>query len=529
MKGLGFAAVAFAMMACAGITGPARAGGTLTPVLVSGRPAPGAAGGVTIDSVVLTPIPSFYLPLPTINAAGEVVVSGALRGDGVTSANAHAMWAGAPGQLQLVARTGDPAPGLPAGVKIGEFTGPAGFNESGVVALAATLTGTGVAEYNNRAVWSGKPGALGLVLRQGSQAPGLPAGVVAGYLSDPVINASGTLAVRGMLDGDVTPENSEVIWSGPANGLRPVARIGSPAPGAEPATWWRLYEHPTMNAKGQVLFGGELGGSVPHWYGGLWLADPDGGPPRPVMVTDAPVPGQGGDLRYSATGTPPSLNEHGQVAFATDVLRAGSNQGAWAVLVGSADDPRVAAMDGMHPPGTPAGTTFNYLVSRVLIDASGRAAFYGGISGPGRAGGIWRGTADALELVAYTGEAAPGMPDGVVFDGLGEPVISPSGLIAFNGYTTAGDGIWAGEPGALVSIVRTGDLLDVGGGDLRQVSLAELAREGALNDAGQLVFRAQFTDGGSGVFLAIVPEPTAVGVIATAGIVGCIRRKRERP
>ncbi len=53
-----------------------------------------------------------------------------------------------------------------------------------------------------------------------------------------------------------------------------------------------------------------------------------------------------------------------------------------------------------------------------------------------------------------------------------------------------------------------------------------------LNDNGQLAFRAQFTDGSSGIFIAnlgtpaAIPEPAGLGVLF---VLGLTFRRLERP
>ena len=50
-------------------------------------------------------------------------------------------WSGAAGNLALVARMGDPAPGTPAGVNFGNLFGSHGFNNAGQIAIEGPLAG----------------------------------------------------------------------------------------------------------------------------------------------------------------------------------------------------------------------------------------------------------------------------------------------------------------------------------------------------------------------------------------------------
>jgi hypothetical protein len=82
-------------------------------------------------------------------------------------------------------------------------------------------------------------------------------------------------------------------------------------------------------------------------------------------------------------------------------------------------------------------------------------------------------------------------------------------------------GIWAQDrDGVLQLIVREGQQLDVDDGpgiDLRTINCLCYATPPTINNLGQVVFRAAFTDGSQGIFvsnLVAVPEPYAVGLAA---------------
>ena len=107
---------------------------------------------------------------PGFNAAGQVAFSGRLTGPGVTTNNSAGVWSGLPGQLEIVARGGDQAPGTPAGTEFSSF-GPPVINHSGHVAFRATLAGIGLTSKNSGGIWSDGDGELTLIARDGSQAP----------------------------------------------------------------------------------------------------------------------------------------------------------------------------------------------------------------------------------------------------------------------------------------------------------------------------------------------------------------------
>jgi hypothetical protein len=80
----------------------------------------------------------------------------------------QAYFAGTAGNLQLLAADSQQAPGLPDGVLF-DFsqTSVPVISETGYVAFAGPLKGTGVTTSNDYAIWAGTPGNLRLVAREG--------------------------------------------------------------------------------------------------------------------------------------------------------------------------------------------------------------------------------------------------------------------------------------------------------------------------------------------------------------------------
>jgi hypothetical protein len=131
-----------------------------------GSPAPGAGSSVFSQ-----------FGLPRLNRAGETAFLASLSGPAVSADNDAGVWYGLPGEVRLVAREGDQAPGTPLGVTFAEFdpSSPA-VNAGGQIAFQARLTGAGVNSSNNRGIWAtDRVGQLKLIVRTGDQleiAPG---------------------------------------------------------------------------------------------------------------------------------------------------------------------------------------------------------------------------------------------------------------------------------------------------------------------------------------------------------------------
>jgi hypothetical protein len=215
-----------------------------------------------------------------------------------------------------------------------------------------------------------------------------------------------------------------------------------------------------------------------------------------------------------------NLNTGGSVTSQNDA-------GLWAARGGNPMLLFVREAD--HAPGTNAADGFSTF-SSLRLNEQGRIAFQGtvavipGQTDPGLTtlndGGIWSEGAAGLELIARENDPAPGVPAGVLFDFFSAPAMNATGRLAFladlrgAGVTTANNtGLWAQDDnGALTLLLREGDSFDVDDGpgtDMRTVSQIGFWSDGAgedgartgLNEVGQLVFSAAFTDSSTGVIV----------------------------
>ena len=127
-----------------------------------GDPAPGAPEGV-VFSIGSPPLSSF-----AVGGAGQTPMRARLSGPGVipgSGGNAQGIWSGGPGSLELVARAGDPAPGLGEGLNFDTFGGALTsiINDAGQTAFFAKLIGPGVDSLNDGSIWSEGTGSLAMV------------------------------------------------------------------------------------------------------------------------------------------------------------------------------------------------------------------------------------------------------------------------------------------------------------------------------------------------------------------------------
>lgn len=223
---------------------------------------------------------------PVINAAGGVAfLAGLTTGSNgvVSGTNQNGIWSTAGGNLTLVARFGDVAPGTSGGAFGTSLTNQFGYNNHGVVAFAASLNaGTGdVTTNNNAAIFKGvSEPTLSIVARKGNAAPGTVTGVTYSAFGTVVVNKNDFVAFHSTLTGTgITASlNDTAIFTETATGVSLVARAGDAAPGGN---FFRSFSSSAAiqtNALGHVAFLNTLattvGGATAET--GLFAQDTDG-------------------------------------------------------------------------------------------------------------------------------------------------------------------------------------------------------------------------------------------------------------
>ncbi len=525
----------------------AQAAVTYDTRALTGDAAPGTGPGVVYGVIASA---------PAFNSTGQVAFRSSVTGPGVDLTNITGIWSGGSGSLNLVARTGSAAPGAGAGVEYFRLFTPK-INDAGQTAFSASLAGTGVGRTNFTGLWSEGSGSLNLLARAGSVAPGTSAGATFSQFSfgtttfNPLLDNVGQTVFLAPLTGtNVDVTNDEGIWSERSGLLSLVAREGNAAAGTGPGVVFGNLAEPLLNTAGQTVFWGTLTGTgVDHTNDvGIW-SDQAGSLSLLVRAGDT-APGTDPGVVYSSVNAP-ALNNAGQTAFTAELTGPGitlsNDKGLWSEGSGSLG---LVAREGDTAIDLPADVVYSSFGALDLNDA-GRIAFAGSLTGPGVSAldnsGLWSEGSGSLSLIARQFDAAPGTAPGVrysTFNGV-NPVLNGAGQTSFMGRLsgtgvddTNDRGIWATDPnGLLTLIVRSGDLFDVNDDplieDLRTISTINLATGGsnafmptpAFNDAGQLAFTLRFTDNTSGVFVAIIPEPASLVVLAVG--TGMILSKRS--
>jgi hypothetical protein len=548
MKCLGLVA-AWTVGALWGYAPLAHSAVIVTTVGFSGQQAADLPGGARYAS--------FGASSPVINNAGQIQFNATVMGTGVTSGNYDLLWAGVPSELKALARYDSAPPGTNSAQHFNGFSFR-GLNAQGQSAFLGDFYGTGTDFNNDRGLFTGVPGNVAQVARTGSPAPGAPVGQVFSSLGDaPLFNASGLV---GFADGYKTPgagsPTGSGVWTGTAGNVQLVTRSTLAAPGTPYAFDGAMLS--ALNDSGSVgmsaTLGALSGGSAPpRPMSGVWTGS-SGSNLQALAVTGGAAPPTGTAQLYYSTFSPPKLNNAGQVLFAAS-LQDGSNKSAGeALFSGEPGALQLVAMHGQQAPGAPAGQTFGSFIAGggrapILINHSGVTAFIASLSGStpdhSTPNGLFVGTPGNLQLIARTGDEAPGtggLRYGFDYTGSNPMSLNAQGEIAFISPLVGedgqgGTGLFVADPsGAVQLVMRTNTSINVPGSGTHTLSLFSMALgsgnedggQSFFNDNGQLVFAGFFQDSSSALFVASVPEPGSAAMIGAMGVWLLLLKRRRR-
>ena len=318
------------------------------------------------------------------------------------------------------------------------------------------------------------------------------------------LDDSGRVMVGAWLKGNgVTSSNDIGIWGGTAGSLGLIAREGDVAPDTGGKAFAEVFGDFVLNGHGQTAFHGKLAGVPAGTEEGIWGGSFSS--PRLWIRAGDLAPGLGSDafLHFYV----PALNDNGSLAFIADLDNrwgdvTASNEES--VYAGPHDALRLVAREGWQAPGLASGTQF--------------AGFGGNLQ-------VYRDSLDRYDTFRGIWLADDGR------------LVIPAGLRG-PGVTSANDAsYWAYVPGrGLVMMFRTGEPLPgtvAGTRVLARILVAPGAtgadgRTTPFNNAGEFAFRAEFTDGSSGLFVASLPTstswpaPTFASLAPSSGVGGTV-------
>jgi hypothetical protein len=476
---------------------------------------------------------------PAINDGGATAFEATLTGFGLTTADNTGIWAdNSTSTRQLIARTGANAPGTAA--NFSTLSSPV-YNNHEAVAFRGTLTiATGQATSTTTAgIWSSSSGLLSLVARQGSQAPGCPAGATFNaFTSLGLTDSSGaiilaTLNVNSV--AGVTATNDLGIWKGNTTAdLALALRLGQAVGAKTLSTFTFLPTETSVNGQTRQFTSasGDLVCNATFSDKTTGLVSVIAGAPQVAAQSGLSAPGLTG--ANFASFSIPAINNNDHLAFKATLATApggittNDNLGIWAD--NSSDTRQLIAQTGSAPaPGTTAAFT---AFSDPAYNNNNAVAFLGtlkvttGQATSTTASGIWCNSTGSLALVARQGSPAAGCPAGATFNAFTSLALpdqagatnqggvvflatlntsSPAEITASNNQ-----GIWAVDTtGNLQLVARTGDSLN---GNILK-SLAFLSAVTTVSGqtrsysqgTGDIVYLATFTDGTTGIFKVIFP------------------------
>jgi len=436
------------------------------------------------------------------------------------------VWAGIPGQLNVIAEGGWMYQGV-----LGSYSlmphrpfGGAIIAANGDVAFAAA---EGVLHSSN--------GQLRSIVRSGD--PAIGGGQYVPFIGQPFdfgfsprISPSGSVAIR-VVVGNVPPSVNLQVVSGEFGALTRMLNKGEMV--ALPDLIIASFAAPRIVNDGSVLVWGSLeGASVDNTNdGAIMRAWPDGSVSMALRESDL-IPERGG---RTLLNIPLSFNANpGGVVVArapvSDPVKVERDAIVSRDLLGA----HIVVMRGDAAPGFAANQKFVGF-SVPAINRRGDLCFFAdvGANDASSQWGLYRLERGALSVVAKSFETAPGCGGATFGDSTygGLTAINDRDHIVFLADLSDGSrGLFGlGDDGIVRFVAATQRGLEVASGDTRIVSLLMLAHEvdhydlasrEAISNDGHIAFLARFNDGSEGVFRAHLPvTPTCGADVNFDGVV----------
>jgi len=305
-------------------------------------------------------------------------------------------------------------------------------------------------------------------------------------LSTPVIDSAGRIAfATGYRDSKSSVYG---LWLGTGKSMRLLASSALAAPGTESRYsspgFTRL--HPSSDALGRIIFHSDLYSTASGRSEGLFMGTP--GSVELVARSGDAVPGTDSTMRSFHSYT---MGAGGHIAFSTDSTLSDLASVRNSIWGGTPGNMKLLASVGAQAPGLADGVRFSSIDSDPVVNGGGQVAF----SATEKDSGVWLGPVSEPRRFLTNGSPAANPSGKASFRRFGSPRINERGQIAFSATAsersidlpTEFDGIWAGSPGAMRQVVRTGTSVPRRG-------FFTAIGDFAFNDDGDVLFAAMLAE-----------------------------------
>ncbi|MCY2953033.1 MAG: hypothetical protein NTU53_13810 [Planctomycetota bacterium] len=254
----------------------------------------------------------YVIEPPAVNAAQQMAFSVNLNGPDVESSNDRALVLAANGSLQLIARSGDPAPTPGFPVRYDGFGAPE-LTNTGLLVFTGTLQTPDSYVPTEPALFAGHPGDIQALAFPGMDVPGI-SGARFSRVNDFRATPDGRITFYASMAGDnIDYSNDGSLWISSDDQLRLIARDGDVVPGTD-ALHLRIGRW-FVNDSGQLVFGASLSNQdLTTFDSAIFTTDPAG---NLVLIARAGDPLDLGDgaprtIQYL---TPFDFSNTGQLAM----------------------------------------------------------------------------------------------------------------------------------------------------------------------------------------------------------------------
>jgi hypothetical protein len=304
-------------------------------VVLNGMDAPGFEPGYRFTSLL-------FQSRPTIDREGRVAFTAEVRGSGFNQWSWGLWHEDVSGDLELIVRRNQQAPQLESGVIISNFSS-AILNSNGQLAFEARLAGPGVADdLNSRTLWhQDELGELQLLAREGDPASGT--NEVFDAFADTVFGDGGHSVFFAWLGESRWSRTGSGYWAASPDGeVRRVVLTGETAPGLGSGVTFAGFDYfpdietrstIAVNMHGQIAFSGSLFGEeiTGANYYSIWRSEPNN---EISLVTRSTMPAAATEEGTTFSFLePPTIADDGRISFVAGLqgsaVNSTNNTGIW--------------------------------------------------------------------------------------------------------------------------------------------------------------------------------------------------------